>query len=157
MKKPTTRWRGLVILAGVPIVAGLLGACRQQHRRQRRHDDRPELAQAGGTYNYPLTANPVSIEPVNAQESEGMQVAHQVFEGLVKYQMNDKGEMEAVANIAESWDTTDSQTWTFDLKKGVMFAAPVSREVVAQETSSRAGMTYRPRERVLRLVHPGAA
>ena len=28
MKKPTTKWRGLVILAGVLIVAGLLlGAC----------------------------------------------------------------------------------------------------------------------------------
>ena len=62
-----------------------------------------------------------------------MQVAHQVFEGLVKHQMNDKGEMVAVPCIAESWDTKDSQTWTFHLKKGVMFQAPVSREVTAQD------------------------
>jgi oligopeptide transport system substrate-binding protein len=133
VKKYTTRWRGLVILAGVLIVAGLvLGACGSSST----DSSSPAAAStpvAGGTYNFPLTANPVSIVPVNAQESEGMQVSHQVFEGLVKYQMNDKGEMEAVPNIAESWDTTDSQTWTFHLKKGVMFAAPVSREVVAQD------------------------
>ena len=133
MKKHTTRWRGLVILASVLIVAGLvLGACGSSSEDTTTPTD-SSTPVAGGTYNYPLTANPVSIEPVNAQESEGMQVAHQVFEGLVKYQMNDKGEMEAVPNIAESWETTDSQTWTFYLKKGVMFSAPVSREVVAQD------------------------
>ncbi len=87
----------------------------------------------GGTYNYPLGANPVSIEPVNAQESEGMQVAHQVFQGLAKYVMNDKGEMEALPDLAEKWESTDSQTWTFTLKQGVMYSAPVSREVKAQD------------------------
>jgi peptide/nickel transport system substrate-binding protein/oligopeptide transport system substrate-binding protein len=87
----------------------------------------------GGVYNYPLHSNPVSIEPLNAQETEGAQVAHQVFEGLVKYVMNDKGEMVAEPAIAESWDTTDSTTWTFKLKKGVTFQAPVNREVVAQD------------------------
>jgi len=133
VKKPTTKWRGLVILAGVLIVAGLLlGACGSSSTSS----SSPSAAgspKPGGTYNYPLSANPVSIAPVNAQESEGMQVAHQVFEGLVKYQLNAKGEMEAVPNIAESWDTKDSQTWTFHLKKGVMFQAPVSREVTAQD------------------------
>jgi oligopeptide transport system substrate-binding protein len=133
VKKPTTRWRSLVILAGVLIVAGLLlGACGGSSSSSSSPAAQSSPV-AGGTYNYPLTANPVSIEPVNAQESEGMQVAHQVFEGLVKYQMNAQGEMKAVPNIAESWDTTDSQTWTFHLKKGVMFAAPVNREVTAQD------------------------
>ena len=133
MKRSTTKGRGLVILAGVLIVAGLLlGACGSSSGG----GASPSAASSpkpGGTYNYPLAANPVSIEPVNAQESEGMQVSHQVFEGLVKYQMNDKGEMGAVPNIAESWDTTDSQTWTFHLKKGVMYQAPVGTEVTAQD------------------------
>jgi len=133
VKRSITEWRGLVILAGVLIVAGLLlGACGSSGT-----DSSSPAAQSspkpGGTYNYPLQANPVSIVPVNAQESEGIQVTHQVFEGLAKYVMNDKGEMEAVPCIAESWDTTDSQTWTFHLKKGVMFQAPVSREVTAQD------------------------
>jgi len=132
VKRSTTKWRGLVILAGVLIVAGLLlGACGSSSP-----SSSPSAASSpkpGGTYNYPLQANPVSIVPVNAQESEGIQVTHQVFEGLAKYVMNAKGEMEAVPCIAESWDTTDSQTWTFHLKKGVMFQAPVSREVTAQD------------------------
>lgn len=134
MKKPTTRWRGLVILAGVLIVAGLLlGACGGGGTDNGGATTDQSTPKPGGTYNFTLTANPVSIVPVNAQESEGMQVAHQVFEGLVKYQLNDKGEMEALPCIAESWDTKDSQTWTFHLKKGVMFQAPVSREVTAQD------------------------
>ncbi len=118
MKRSTTKWRGLVILAGVLIVAGLLlGACGSSS------DDGggTTTARARPSRAAPTTtrsaANPVSIEPLNAQESEGMQVAHQVFEGLVKYVMNDKGEMVAVPNIAERWETTDSQTWTFTSRR----------------------------------------
>ena len=88
---------------------------------------------AGGTYKFPLLTDPVSIEPLNAQEPEGMQVAHQVFQGLVKWEMNDAGDMVAEPDIAESWETTDSQTWTFTLKKGVTFQPPVNREVTAQD------------------------
>jgi oligopeptide transport system substrate-binding protein len=92
-----------------------------------------DAPKTGGTYNFPLHADPVSIEPLNAQEPEGMQVAHQVFEGLVKWQINDGGVMVAAPGIAESWQTTDAQTWTFTLKKGVTFQPPVGREVTAQD------------------------
>ena len=131
MKSLTTRWRALP-LAGVVLVVGALAltGCGSSSDTTTTTTDTPK---AGGTYNYMLAANPVSIEPLNAQESEGMQVAHQVFQGLAKYVMNDKGEMVAEPDIAEKWETTDSQTWTFMLKKGVMFAAPVSREVKAQD------------------------
>jgi oligopeptide transport system substrate-binding protein len=126
------KWRGPAALAAILTIAGLLlTAC---------GGGTPNTASSptgtpkpGGTYSYPLAADPVSIEPLNAQESEGMQVAHQVFQGLAKYVVNDKGEMVARPDIAESWDTSDAQTWTFHLKKGVMFQAPVSREVVAQD------------------------
>jgi peptide/nickel transport system substrate-binding protein/oligopeptide transport system substrate-binding protein len=122
-----------VIVAAVLIVAAmLLAACGSDEDAATTNGDQGTPV-AGGTYNFPLTANPVSIEPVNAQESEGMQVAHQVFQGLAKYVMNDKGEMEAVPDLAEKWETTDSQTWTFTLKQGVMYQAPVSREVKAQD------------------------
>jgi len=135
VKKRIPRWSALVVLAAVLIVAGLvLGACGSSNSGSGGSSPAAQSSPvAGGTYNYPLQSNPVSIEPVNAQESEGMQVAHQVFEGLAKYVLNDKGEMVAQPSIAESWDTTDSQTWTFHLRKGVMFQAPVSREVKAQD------------------------
>jgi peptide/nickel transport system substrate-binding protein/oligopeptide transport system substrate-binding protein len=126
----------LLLVAAVLVIAALaLGACGESSEGGGGEASPSAEASpvAGGTYNYPLTANPVSIEPVNAQESEGMQVAHQVFEGLAGYVMNDKGEMVAEPVLAESWETTDSQTWTFHLKQGVMYQAPVSREVVAQD------------------------
>ena len=135
MRKPKLRWGGLLLAVAVLVVAAmLLAACGSSDEGSSSGTATSEATPvAGGTYNYPLQANPVSIEPVNAQESEGMQVAHQVFEGLAGYVMNDKGEMVAEPLIAESWDTTDSQTWTFKLKQGVMYSAPVNREVKAQD------------------------
>ena len=133
MKSLTLRWRWLFVAAALLVVAGLVLAACGSSDNTSGGTGTSETPKPGGTYNYTLTANPVSIEPVNAQESEGIQVAHQIFQGLAKYEMNDKGEMVAVPDIAESWDTTDSQTWTFHLKKGVTFQPPVSREVKAQD------------------------
>jgi len=88
----------------------------------------------GGTYNFPLGANPVSIEPVGLIESEGFMVAHQVFEGLVKYDMAEDGSTVVTPYIAESWTANDDGTeYTFKLRHGVTFQAPVSREVTAQD------------------------
>jgi oligopeptide transport system substrate-binding protein len=133
LKNLTLRWRGLVIIAALVVLAGMVLAACGNSSNTTGGSGTSETPKPGGTYNYTLSANPVSIEPVNAQESEGMQVAHQVFQGLVKYQMNDKGEMVAVPDLAAKWETTDSQTWTFHLKHGVMFQPPVSREVTAQD------------------------
>jgi oligopeptide transport system substrate-binding protein len=128
------RTRRLLGLAAVLTLAGLLlGACDGGGGGGASAPAVHSTPRLGGTYRYPLSADPVSIEPLNAQEPEGMQVAHQVFQGLVKYVMNDRREMVAEPGIAASWETADLQTWTFHLKKGVMFQAPVSREVVAQD------------------------
>jgi oligopeptide transport system substrate-binding protein len=120
---------GLAMLLAAAVIAAGCGSAGSTDASTNAVD----APKAGGTYDFPLRADPVSIEPLNAQEPEGMQVAHQVFEGLVKWQMNDAGVMVAVPDIAESWETTDTQTWTFTLKKGVTFQPPVSREVTAQD------------------------
>ncbi|HTX68870.1 MAG TPA: ABC transporter substrate-binding protein [Thermoleophilia bacterium] len=86
----------------------------------------------GGTLHYPLPGDPVSIEPLDAQDSSGLQVAHQVFEGLTRWVMDD-GVLATRPGIAESWESKDAQTWIFHLRKGVMFQAPVSRQVTAQD------------------------
>jgi peptide/nickel transport system substrate-binding protein/oligopeptide transport system substrate-binding protein len=86
----------------------------------------------GGTPVYPLPGEPVSIEPLNAQDSSGLQVAHQVFEGLTRWQLDD-GVLTTQPGIAETWESKDAQTWIFHLRQGVTFQAPVSRPVTAQD------------------------
>lgn len=88
----------------------------------------------GGTYNYPLSAEPVCIEPLNAQESEGIQVAHQVFIGLVNYEGQADDSIKVVPGVAESWSSNeDGSVWTFKLRQDATFAPPVSRVITAQD------------------------
>ena len=135
MKRSTTKWRGLVILAGVLIVAGLLlGACGSTSDGG--GGASPSAAgspKPGGTYNFQLGAEPVALDPTQAYEDQGMQVAYQCFEGLVMGNVDDQGNLVAEPMLAESWETTDNKTFTFHLKQGVMFAPPVDREVTAQD------------------------
>jgi len=64
----------------------------------------------------------------------GWAVNHQIFEGLVKYELQPDGSMKTVPSIAESWSSNgDATVWTFKLKRGVTFSAPVDREVTADD------------------------
>ena len=87
----------------------------------------------GGTLVFPLPGEPVSIEPLNAQDASGLQVAHQVFQGLTKWVRDDDGVLVTEPDIAATWDSADGQTWVFHLKQGVTFQAPVGRPVTAQD------------------------
>jgi peptide/nickel transport system substrate-binding protein/oligopeptide transport system substrate-binding protein len=87
----------------------------------------------GGAITFPLPGEPLSIEPLDAQDSSGLQVAHQVFEGLTKWVLDDDGRLTTEPGIAASWETQDAQTWVFHLKPGVTFQAPVGRAVTAQD------------------------
>ncbi len=118
----------LVIALG----AFMLVACGEEEEAAEPSDE--GTPKPGGVYNYALSANPVAIDAVGTQESEGWQVAHQVLEGLVTYKMDESGNMQVLPKIAESWSANEDATvWTFKLKQGVMFQPPVSREVVAQD------------------------
>ena len=135
MKKPTTKWRGLVILAGVLIVAGLLlGACGSSSSSSSSSPSAAETPKPGGTYVYPIGADPQSIEPLNMQEADTSQITHQVFQGLYMIQEQPGGISKAVPDLAEKTEmSADAKTFTFTIKQGVMFAPPVSREVTAQD------------------------
>jgi ABC-type transport system substrate-binding protein len=88
----------------------------------------------GGTAVIPLSAEPHSILPHDIQDSESLQVAHQLFEGLVKYELGADGTMRTEPCIAESWSSSpELKVWTFKLRHGVMFQAPVSTEVTAAD------------------------
>lgn len=72
----------------------------------------------GGTFNYYIN-NPVSIDPYDAEEDQGMQVIYQLFDALTTYDF-DKGELKGLA--AESWKGNDTaDEFTFKLVKGAKF------------------------------------
>ncbi len=91
----------------------------------------------GGTYEYPLQSDPQSLLPPHVDDSAETEVGHQVFEGLVAYAARDDGTVVTVPCLAESWSANaDASVWTFRLRRGVRFQAPVDREVTAGDVVS---------------------
>ncbi len=124
------KWGVLVVVLVLLGLALALAACGSSTSSTTSPAASPK---AGGTYNYPLQSEPVAIDPTVTQESEGFEVNHQVFEGLAKYVVQPDGTMKTEPNLAESWDSPDGKVWTIKIKPGIMFQAPVSREVTAQD------------------------
>ncbi|MEU2913635.1 ABC transporter substrate-binding protein [Streptomyces massasporeus] len=75
-------------------------------------------AKSGGTFRMGIT-EPVAIDPYNAQESEGILVADNLFTGLY----NSTKDGEVVPELATSKKVSaDGKTWTFKIKKGTKFS-----------------------------------
>jgi oligopeptide transport system substrate-binding protein len=129
------RWSGLLIVAAVLIVAALLlGACGSSSSSSSSSPSSAGSPKAGGTYNFAIGAEPISIEPLNTQESEGAEVEHQIFQGLYILQLQPDGTTKAVPDLAEKTEVnSDATVFTFTIRKGVMFGPPVNREVTAQD------------------------
>jgi oligopeptide transport system substrate-binding protein len=122
----------LLLAAGLLLAACSSSEDPQSGTAQSGGDPRP-----GGTYNFPLGADPVYLDPLNGNyESEGTQVQHQIFEGLMQYALQGDGGMRAVPKVAESFTVNDDATvFTFKIRPGVTFQPPVSREVTAQDVA----------------------
>lgn len=85
----------------------------------------------GGTFRFGIT-EPTAIDPYNAQESEGILVAQNLYTGLIR--VTPDGEPEP--GVADKWTTNDDcSEWTFDLKKGTKFH---NGEEVTSESFKRA-------------------
>jgi len=83
---------------------------------------------AGGEFRAYIQ-EPVSLDPPNAYESEGVQVARQIFDGLVEY---DPITGEIFPAMAESWTVSDDGlVYTFILKEGAKFHS--GRECIAED------------------------
>lgn len=82
----------------------------------------------GGEFNYFLQ-EPFAIDPLNVQESEGFEVAKELFDGLVDY---DPRTMAVIPAVARSWKSNPEATvFTFNLRQKTKFHN--GREVVAKD------------------------
>jgi peptide/nickel transport system substrate-binding protein/oligopeptide transport system substrate-binding protein len=82
----------------------------------------------GGTYRRPLLNNPPTLDPSFVTEIYGRSVVSQIFDGLVQFDVN----LKPGPAIAEFWEASrDARTWTFHLRRGVMFHH--GREVTGQD------------------------
>ncbi|HHT79404.1 MAG TPA: peptide ABC transporter substrate-binding protein [Actinobacteria bacterium] len=83
---------------------------------------------AGGIMRMHLN-EPVSLDPPNAYESEGIQVVRQIWDGLFTY---DPETLEVVPELCEKYEISDDLlTYTFYIKKGVKFHS--GKELTAQD------------------------
>jgi len=73
---------------------------------------------AGGVFKA-FIVQPVSLDPPNCYESEGIQVIRQVWDGLFAY---DPVTLDLVPELCEKWEVSDDGlVYTFYIKKGVKF------------------------------------
>ncbi|OLC34560.1 MAG: hypothetical protein AUH81_12205 [Candidatus Rokubacteria bacterium 13_1_40CM_4_69_5] len=72
----------------------------------------------GGIYRRPLGNDPVTLDPARIADSYGRSVAQQMFDGLVHFDQT----LTVAPALAQFWKASrDGLTWTFNLRKGVMF------------------------------------
>lgn len=82
----------------------------------------------GGSYRYPLSQSPKTLDPARSTDIYTVTVIQQLFDGLVDFDRD----LNPIPSIARSWRVSrDGKTYTFDLREGVKFHN--GREVTADD------------------------
>jgi ABC-type transport system substrate-binding protein len=122
--------RSTWLLAVVVVSAVLVAACGSPGGGAKGAAASPKR---GGVFNFPYNMEPVHIAPCYCTFGASL-VERQIFEGLVRYETQPDGSLKTVPCLAESWKANaDATVWTFRLRRGVTFQAPVDREVTAAD------------------------
>jgi len=90
----------------------------------------PDAAQRGGTLAAGMQSGLDGRDPHLVQSASTLRVLENVYGKLVEIDQ----ELEPVGQLATDWSVSeDDLTWTFQLREGVMFHPPVSREMTAAD------------------------
>ncbi len=105
----------LTVFAVLALSATMLfGGC-----GEKKDEEKEKGTKEGGTFNACLNTEPVSLDPAQLQESQGIEVAKQIYDGLMD---NDPETMGLVTAMAETYEANeDASVFTFYLKEGVKF------------------------------------
>ncbi|MFF4487260.1 ABC transporter substrate-binding protein [Streptomyces sp. NPDC001544] len=104
-------------VAGAIVVALAATACGGGDDNGGGNDSGKGSGKNGGTWRMGIT-EPVAIDPYNAQESEGILVADNLFTGL--YDPTPDGHIKPELATSKKV-SADGKTWTFTIKKGTKF------------------------------------
>jgi peptide/nickel transport system substrate-binding protein len=81
----------------------------------------------GGSLTWGLVSDPVTLAPFGIGNTSSAEVKNLVYESLVRWDRN----LQVQPALAESWETPDSRTYVFHLRKGVKFHS--GREMTAED------------------------
>lgn len=135
-KRDAHLWAG--ILAVMVLMAALLSACGSSSSSTERTGSTPV---DGGTLVVTYQGEPQGLDPAIDWEGQGWAIEHCLFNTLLKYKDDDGAAgttlepdlATEVPSLTNGGVTDGGTTYTFHLRKGVRFAAPVSREVTAAD------------------------
>lgn len=121
------RTKALALALVLSLAATTVAGCARESQGGGEESSSPG-PKPGGTISFYI-GDPVFIDPIDGQESEGLQVINAVFDSLVDF---DRLTAELVPAAAESWEPNeDGSVWTFKLRKGAKFHN--GREVTAAD------------------------
>lgn len=97
----------------------LIQGCSNPEDSQKTSTNAPPLTPIyGGIYRIPLTQNPTTLDPANAQGTSGISVIHQIFDGLIRFDSY----LSILPALAETWEVTEKdRLYRFKLKENAFF------------------------------------
>ncbi|MDQ3337962.1 MAG: ABC transporter substrate-binding protein [Myxococcota bacterium] len=112
--------------ASAVLIAALAVACNADRSVGHRRRDPGALVVA-------RAAEPLTLDPVRATDSESIEVGGLVFEGLVRWK---PGSTDVEPNLATKWEASpDGKRWKFYLRRGVTFHDGTPLDAAAVEFS----------------------
>ena len=145
MRRHSTKRSAAATIAGAALVLALalgLAACGGSSgggsTSPSSSSDQPKQ---GGTLTLSYLTEPSSLDPAIAWNVIDWQIEHDIYQGFLRYapKSGDAGTQlipalaTEVPSTANGGISADGKTYTFHLRKGVMFQPPVSREVTAAD------------------------